>query len=193
MKSINMKEIIEVSKRGISSYHLSKENSGPIEVPVIGMKAVQEGYIDADSVEWVKMEEKDVGNKAKVESGDLILTIRGTSLKAAVANDSVDGYALSNNLIAFTLSKRVIPEVVAAYLNNPIGQRELHKRAGGTLMLTLNKKGLEQVPIPLISFENQEKIANFVQLSRNYRESLTKELELWDKMVESYLVEKMEV
>jgi len=193
LKTINMKEIIEVSKRGISSYHLSKENSGSIEVPVIGMKAVQEGYIDADSIDWVKMEEKDVGNKAKVESGDLILTIRGTSLKAAVANDSVNGYALSNNLIAFTLSNMVIPEVVAAYLNNPIGQRELQKRAGGTTMLTLNKKGLEQVPIPLIPFENQEKIAIFIQLSRDYRESLTKELELWDQMVESYLVEKMEV
>lgn len=167
-----MKEIIEVSKRGISSYHLSKENSGSIEVPVIGMKAVQEGYIDADSIDWVKMEEKDVGNKAKVESGDLILTIRGTSLKAAVANDSVNGYALSNNLIAFTLSNMVIPEVVAAYLNNPIGQRELQKRAGGTTMLTLNKKGLEQVPIPLIPFENQEKIAIFIQLSRDAMKGL---------------------
>ncbi len=193
MNTIELKQLIKISKSGLTSYKLKKADSGSDEINVIGIKDIQNGRINIGNVDVVNMDKEDIRNKDRVQTKDLILSIRGAEFKAAVADESVDGYLLSNNLIALTLSDKIKPEVVAAYLNNPVGQRELHKRAGGSVMSTLNKKRLEEVPIPLISPEDQDKIVKFVQISRDYREALEKERELWDQMVESYIVEKMEV
>jgi restriction endonuclease S subunit len=187
---VKMKKIISASKKGVSSYQLSEEKSGMPDVPVINMRAVQDGYIDPKNVDLVKIDQKFIRDVTKIKSGDLIITCRGTTLKAAVADEFVNDFVLSNNLMAFTLSTEVKPEIIAAYLNGPVGQRELNKMAGGTNMLTLNLKGLEQVLVPLIPASEQDKIVQFIKEAKEYKACLVKELELWEELVDSYLVDK---
>lgn len=189
--NILMKDCIKLVKRGIPAQRLDEKNEGAVEVPIIGVKAVQEGYIDTNSVDWIKIQEIDTVKKATVNKGDLILSLRGSYIKAAVADNSVDGYVISANLIALTLNEKIKPEIVAAYFNGPIGQRELNKRAGGTTMLSLNMERLKEVPVPLKPIEEQEIILRFIKLSSEYRKNLVKELELWDNMRESFIVKKL--
>ena len=189
--NILMKDCIKLVKRGIPAQRLNEENDGATEVPIIGVKAVQEGYIDTNSLDWIKIHEIDAVKKATVNTGDLILSLRGSYIKAAVADSSVDGYAISANLIAFTLKEKIKPGIIAAYLNGPIGQRELNKRAGGTTMLSLNLERLKEVPVPLKPIEEQEKILRFIELSSEYRRNLVKELELWNNMRDSFIVERL--
>ncbi len=188
---IFMEDCIKSVKRGIPTQRLNEENEESIEVPFIGVKAVQEGYVDTENVDWVKIHDKDAIKKATVNTGDLILTLRGSYIKAAVADNSVDGYAISANLIALTLTKKIKPEIVAAYLNGPVGQRELNKRAGGTVMFSLTLGSLKKVPIPVKSIEEQEVLLRFIKLSSEYRMNLVRELELWDNMRESFIVKRL--
>lgn len=187
-----MEDCIKSVKRGISTQRLNEENEESIETPFVGVKAVQqEGYVDNENVDWIKIRDRNTIKKATVTTGDLILTLRGSCIKCAVADSSVDGYAISANLIALTLTEKIKPEIVAAYLNGPVGQRELTKRAGGTTMLSLNLKRLKEVPIPIRSIEEQETILRFIKLSNQYRKNLVKELELWDNMRESFIVKRL--
>lgn len=188
-----MKDCIKLVKRGIPTQYLNDKSEGSTEdvIRVIGVRSIQEGYVDTENIDMVRIQDKGVVKRATVNTGDLILTLRGSSIKAAVADNSVEGYVISANLIALTLTDEIKPEIVSAYLNGPIGQRELNKRAGGTSMLSLNMERLREVPVPLISKEEQENVLRFLELSSEYKRSLVKELELWNNMRDSFVVDRL--
>lgn len=190
---------IKSTKRGIPTQYLNDKYEGSTEgigsndniKRVIGIGSIKEGVIDTNNVDTVRVENGDAVKKATVETGDLILTLRGSSIKAAVADPSVEGYVISANLIAIKLTENVKPEIIATYLNGPIGQSELTKWAGGTCMFSLNLGRLREVLIPIRSMEEQEELIRFLELSRKYKMNLVKELELWDSMTESFIVQRL--
>ncbi|MCD4808223.1 MAG: restriction endonuclease subunit S, partial [Methanococcoides sp.] len=149
-----------VAKNGLSSYYLKKQDKGNKDLPVINVKDIQKGKIDSDSVEHINVHETDALEKAKVSKGDLIVSTTGT-FKAAVADESVEGFAISANLTAITLSDVVKPEIVAAYLNSPMGQKELNMRGGGGSTMRVNKNQLLEVPMPVLPLEKQEELQQF--------------------------------
>lgn len=85
---------------------------------------------------------------------------------------------ISANLIALTLSDQILPEIVAAYLNSPRGQRELEARAGGSAIKGLNTKSLLEVPIPVPPIEQQEALSRYISSAHEYEALIKKELEL---------------
>ena len=168
-------EICTTVKSGLSSYYLKGKIEDAKSVQVINVKDIQDGFIDSSTVEQVPVRETDLLEKSKIKKGDLILSTKGVNLKAAVADESIDGFAISANLTALTLSDEVKPEIVAAYLNSPIGQKELHKRAGGATLKRLNTKSLMELPVPIISLEKQEELHQQIQLTYEYNRSMLEE------------------
>lgn len=192
-RNLLMKDCIKLVKRGIPTQYLKEKYEGSTEeiIRVIGIRSIQEGYIDTDNIDMIRIQDKNIVKKATVNVGDLIITLRGSSIKIAVADSSVDGCAISANLIALTLTENIKPEIVAAYMNGPIGQSELNKRAGGSCMFSLNLERLKEVPIPVKPMEEQEELLQFIELSSEYRRKLVQELELWDNMTNSFITEKL--
>lgn len=177
-------------KVGLSSYYLKKQDKDGKEISLINIKDIQEGRIDSTTVDRILVRETDALEKAKVSTGDLILSTTGT-FKAAVADESIDGFAISANLNAITFSKDVIAEVVAAYLNSPAGQKELNKRAGGGTTVGINKTQLRNVLIPVPTLEVQEDLQEFIGLAQEYSNLLSKEAENWKSIVDAVIVKTL--
>lgn len=178
-------------KSGLSSYYLKNQEKDGKEIFLVNVKDIKDGRIDLNSVDNIKVRETDAIEKARVCEGDLILSTVG-NFKAAVADESVNGFVISANLTAITLSDKVIPEVVAAYLNSPAGQNELNKRAGGGTTVGLNKKQLKNVEIPVAELELQKNLQRFIELGQEYSRLLSEEAEIWNNIVDAIVVEKLD-
>lgn len=174
-------------KRGLSSYY--SKGGGDVTVPVINIKDIQGGKIDAETVDRVSVRKTDLLEKSRIAPGDVIITIKGLGFRAAVADESLAGFAISANLAAVTPSHEIKPEVLAAYLNSPAGQRELLLRAGMGAIRGLNLKSLSEVPIP--SIERQETLSRFLSLAQEYEEILKKELDLRAKVKDGIVSQVM--
>jgi type I restriction enzyme M protein len=185
---ITLYELTTVIKNGLSSYYI---NAGAVTTYLVNVKDIQNGRINADKVEVVKVKETEALDKNRLEKGDLVVTAKGQNFKAAVAMKDVEGYVISANLIALKLNGHVDPELVAAYLNNPLGQREINARAAGGIVKGLNCKGLLEIPIPVPPIEKQKVLVEYLRLINEYSEVLEKEQMLVDRIRNSIISDIM--
>ena len=175
-------------RRGLSSYHLDKGGS---EIPLINVRDVSNGRINAKSVGHIKVKKSTAVTKSQIEAGDIVVTLKGSARRAACATEAVTGYAISANLIAFTLNDEILPELVAAYLNSPHGQAELQSRAAGVAQMALNLKSLMEIPIPVPTLKEQRLLANYLSLAEQHDSLLRREGKLLRMIVNGLIQDKM--
>lgn len=183
-----LSELTAGIKNGLSSYYV---NGGLVTTRLVNVKDVQDGKINADKVELVKVKETDALGRNRLEAGDLVITAKGQNFKAAVAGKDVEGFVISANLIALRLDDRVRPEVVAAYLNSPPGQREINARAAGGIIKGLNAKTLLEIPVPVLPLEKQEALIKYLTLVNDYNLTVDKERMLVNKIRDSIMQDIM--
>ena len=177
-----------VVKRGLSSYYM---HDGDGTVPLITLKHLQAGRIEADTVNEVLVRKTERFEQSQVTPGDIIVTIKGTKFRAAVADESIDGFVISANLIALTPSDKVKPGIVAAYLNSPPGQREMKIRAGGATIKGLTTKSLLEVPVPVPPLDKQEVLCRYLFLTEEYDDLIKREMDLRNKIKEAIIARVM--
>lgn len=170
-----LKELVVGVKRGFSSYYFSPEGSKTF---LINIAAIHDGKVDIDKAEEVRLKETFALEKSRIQPNDVILTIKGSAFKAAVAGPEVQGFVISSNLIAFTLNNEILPEFVASYLNSPEGQNELQSKSVGAAQQSINLKSLMEVTIPILPLEKQKLLAKYFSLAREYFEISKAEQEL---------------
>lgn len=170
-----LKELVTDIKRGLSSYYLQDEGK---MAPLINIRDVSKGTVNTETVAQVKIKETPALKKTRIVPGDIIITVKGSAFKAAVAGLEVRDYIISSNLIAFTINDEILPELVAAYLNSPEGQAQLQARASGIAQKFLNEKALMEMPIPIPPKDKQTQLAIYLSLSRELNFLIEREYEL---------------
>ena len=183
-----MRDLIMSVKRGLSSYYLQKEG---YEIPFINIRDVKNGRINADTVERVHIKETEALVKSRIEPNDVIISIKGTRFKAAIADEPINDYIISANLIAFRLKKDLLPEIVVAYLNSPNGQKKLRAKSAGAVQKSLNLKSLMEIKIPIPDIKNQKLMAKYFLLSKEYTGLIKKEQELRKKINDDIILKCM--
>ena len=183
-KSLTIKtlgEFVKSVKRGLSRY-VQKEG---VEVKFINTTDVKYGRVDVSSVRTVHVNDYAyVLDRARLEPGDVIVCVKGLSFKAALADESCQGFVLSSNLLALKLKEGIFPEIVVGYLNGSKGQKELNARAAGSSMKALNKKSLMAVKLPFPDAKRQESLVEYLALSERYDRLLREEQDLRKKFNE---------
>lgn len=170
-----LKELVFELKHGFSSYYLQSEGK---EVRFINIRDVVNGGINSSTVATAIVKETDTLSKTRIESSDVIVTIKGSAFKAGVASQKENGAVISANLIAFKLTKEILPELVVAYFNSPNGQQELQARSAGIAQKFLSTKSLLDIPIPVPPMEKQKQIVLYLRLSMEYDSLVERERDL---------------
>ena len=175
-------------KRGLSSYYVQQIGN---EVPFINIRDVSDGIIHVETVEHVKIKETGALEKSRIRPKDVILTAKGSAFKAAVASKEIKDYVISANIVAFTLTNEVLPELVVAYLNSTAGQKELHARSAGIAQKALNMRSLMELKIPVPPMHKQKVLAEYLSLSNEYDIFMQREQELRKKIKNKIIQNQM--
>ena len=98
---------------------------------------------------------------------------------------------ISANLIALTLSDKILPEMISAYFNSPVGRNVLQSIARGATIRGLNSRDILDIIIPLPSLSEQESLSHYLTLALEYDDILQKELELRQKLTDAVVLKIM--
>jgi len=158
-------KIAEV-KRGIS---LGDFEEG--EIPLINLSDLDNFYVNLKNAKKINIQEKFI-EKYKVKKGDILISARGTKIKAAIFSDEIETIFSSNLILIRPNCEKIIPEFLAAIFQNDIGKNILNKIQRGKNVINLNPQDVKCLEIPLPEIKTQEKIAN------NYRK-------IHDKLIEA--------
>lgn len=183
-----LRDLVVVVKSGLSSHYAQE---GGVTVPFIKLSDLQKGRINAETVDRISVKETDLLEKSRMAPGDIIFTVKGTNFRGVIADESIRDFMISANMVALTLSDKILPEIVVAYLNSPAGQREIQSRASGGVTRGLSIKSLLEIPIPIPPIEQQKTLSLYLSLAREYEENLIKESELVNKITDAVIAQIM--
>ena len=108
---------LAILERGLSSYYTRNkedlessldDNKNLKLTPIINIKNIQNGEINIDSIDYINLKITNSTINSMIRPGDVILSVRGPTFKAAVATNSVNNYLISNNLILIKLNGKIL-------------------------------------------------------------------------------------
>jgi type I restriction enzyme, S subunit len=188
MNEIKLKELVKKVIRGIQVRPPIDQNVTTIEV--INIKDLQEGRVDVSALEKREIMRGKDPKIASIQQNDLLIAIKGSQLKAAVAGREAEGYPISSNIISFRLdTSKTNPEVVAAYLNGPDGQQKLRTKSRGSTIPSISQTDLLDVTIPLPPLEKQLLFRDYLESVHDYLMALKREEQVI-KDIRSYIIQQ---
>ena len=158
------------------------------EYRIVKLSDVQDGKLRLNDISRYTIE-----NNAKIKmyvlrKGDVILSIRGQTLKVAIIPEDDNKLLLSQNFLGIRCGNNINPEFLKLYLESPIGQYLLSNMMSGTAIATLSRNDVESLEIPLLAIEEQEEIMNMYTSKEKTIEKTIRELkqELYEMKLHSY-------
>ncbi|EJR75570.1 N-6 DNA methylase [Bacillus cereus] len=144
IKSSELDEISTADSTGLHYLMLQNIHEGLIDEKLPNLKNIETRY-----------------EKYCIHDNDLILSKIGSPFKVGLAQVEPGEKILANgNLYFIELDdSKINPVFVKAFLESEIGQAQLSKLAKGSSMMSISIRDLNQLLIPNISREEQEKLA----------------------------------
>lgn len=130
---------------------------------LLQMSDVQNGQVILDNLLPIQGKVTTRIKDAQVQEGDILLSSRGSSIKIAVVPQTTQRLVPSQNLICFRPKEGYNPYFVKAFLESPVGMALLTINQTSSIVSFLNIRDIEDVEIPSLSMEEQERLGNEVK------------------------------
>jgi len=151
---------------GAPLYSTGKMEKDPDGLPLINIKNVTDGTIRIDTCQRLAPGEFKNISRYSVFPKDVVVTCRGSLLKAAVVPDTINSALITSNLIAIRLGDSMLPEFLAIYMNIKEGQRKILTSAtSADMRLVLTVSNVEELKIPVLPINLQKQIIDLIASS----------------------------
>lgn len=118
--------------------------------------------IDGDQLEHHEVVSR-ATDQYKVQTGDLLLSARSTSLKTAIVPAELDGCVINATLIGVRCLPNLLPRLLIAWLDGPEGQAALQAVSqSGTLQMNITVAGLSRILVPVPPMETQRQLVQLL-------------------------------
>jgi type I restriction enzyme M protein len=165
-KTVSLEDYVSIS-RGFNVSTRDESEDG--EVGVIKISNLQDGKVEFDGLVHANVPAKVSVLDYKVEEGDLLLSVRGTTNKVALVEGNVPLAIINPNLVrlrtnvyADNLGKKDAPKFDAdprwlqLFLNTPLVKAQLEQLSTGTTISQIKIQDLKKLQVPLLSMKEQK-------------------------------------
>jgi len=140
----------------------------------LNVKNIQEDEIIYDEDERIRDKSITWYGKYDIQSGDIIMTTKGTTTKVTIVSDDFKPAFISNNLTIIRVKRgRYSPQVLMKYLKSELGKLVLESIATGAGIRVINASKLEGIRIPNYDVETCMKLGERIKASTlEYQKSI---------------------
>lgn len=103
-----------------------------ITARVVGLRDISRRISPLHALEEIQIADSEDAGRSALRPGDVVVTARGSNVRAAVAQRDHDGVLAGANLIVVRLDGAAPPELIAAYLRHPSISSQLLREFVGT-------------------------------------------------------------
>ncbi len=176
---MKLKEISSIRTGAV----LSRLNGSGKEVRAITLKALDaDGCLDCNSFETVVVDVK-AKDDYFAQVGDVLIRLTAPYTATVISEENA-GAVVSSHYAIIRCKESINPWYLFWWLKQ---NRDLfYKEAsGGVLLGTISSNVIAEIPIKVIPFDQQKKIAELIQTSRREKGLVIKLIELRNKLVNS--------
>ncbi|MDT2635824.1 restriction endonuclease subunit S [Enterococcus dongliensis] len=146
-----------------SAKDMSDKENG---VPFLRGSDFSNGYLDSSNANYIRPEKHAELTSGHIQQDDIILAVRGSLGTLGYATQENEGWNINSQLAILRTNKSEISgKFLIQYLLGSKGQKEILSRNTGTALKQLPIKQLKDIPVPVPTLEEQQKIGSlFKQL-----------------------------
>lgn len=170
---INLNKIAEI-KTGLVLSRKKAEAHSPSEhsYKIVSLKSFAEDayYDDAFADEFISTEQ--INEEYKVTQGDILLRLREPNFAVYIDKEYSD-LVYTSLMVRIRVSiDKFDPHFVAHYLNSGAVKRALAPDISGTTIAMIGVASINNLKIPLVNLQTQNKIVKYLNLAREESEIL---------------------
>jgi restriction endonuclease S subunit len=163
------------------------QNKGKLFIRVSNIS--KHGLIDKDQkylgIELYQRLRKDFEPKI----GEILLTKDATPGIAYVLKESIEGI-IAGGILRLKVKEDIAGEYLALYINSIIGQMQIERDAGGSVISHWKPEQIKKLQVPISFKSTQQKIADLVLQSHQARREAKELLEKAKREVEEFIEKK---
>ena len=144
------------------------------EYKIINLGDVQNGEVQIDHLARYNLTTNVNIQKYRALPGDLLISSKGNIIKICVVPHHTEQVLLSINFIGIRVNQsKYNPSFVKYYLESPAGQVFLQNKQVGTSITTLTARDLEEILIPALPLELQDRhTQELIDIEENIKQEL---------------------
>lgn len=188
LAKVKLHEVAEVF-RGKS---ILKKDVKPGKIMVLNISNITDAGIDYSNMDNVDEEERKI-KRYELIDGDMVLSCRGSAIKAGVFQKQKNIVIASANVMVIRPDKqRVLSDYLKIFFESPVGMALIKSFQRGTTIVNINHTDIMEMEIPLLSIEEQkELVEKYEREVAAYRETvakaekrfLTEKEKIYDKLI----------
>ncbi|WP_176546714.1 N-6 DNA methylase [Bacillus pseudomycoides] len=188
VKTLPLKDMAELY-RGYNASPKDEAENG--EYAVLKIADIVNGKIQFD-----ELSKYNIQNNAKIDSNrilnnDVLLSIRGVNRKVAIFQSDREDVLMSQNFVGIRCSNYLLPAFLKLYLESPIAQFYFTNHMAGSTVPNLPIKDVNNLPVPVLSIEEQEEIVRTYEDEAINIAKKIEELERRQRQLKLEVFEKM--
>lgn len=188
----NMKTLSEVAdiKRGLQLSKIDMENNE--KLPIMNThNYIKISDINNDTIEIDKNKTEQINNLAEskissyeLKPNDILISARGTLIKIAIFKESMDKSVFSGNVLLIRVKPNYNPHFLKFYLNSSKGQEIIASMQGGSTITSLNPNKLKEMPVPNITLEEQNILAERIKSNEEiYKQRIDQAKKIYEQNI----------
>ena len=132
-------------------------------IPFISSKNISNDYLDLSDINFISLDEFNGCSKsAKPKYGDILFTRVGSNLGHPVVYESTNDICIFVSLGFLRCKDLINNYYLKHWMNSPNFWQQVRKKVGGSSKFNLNTGWLQEFDVPYRDFEEQQKIAFFL-------------------------------
>ena len=170
---INLSKIAEI-KTGLVLSRKKAEAHSPFEYlyKVVSLKSFNENTLFDSSFADEFISSEKISDEYKVSRGDVLLRLREPNFAVYIDKDYDDLIYTSLMVRIRVKSAKFDPHFVAHYLNSSAVKRALAPDVSGTAIAMIGVASINNLKIPTLNLQTQNKIVKYLNLAREESEIL---------------------
>ena len=193
---VKLNDIAEI-KTGLVLSRKKAEAHSPSEhsYKIVSLKSFAEDaiYDDAFADEFISSEQ--INEEYKVSHGDILLRLREPNFAVYIDKEYSDLIYTSLMVRIRVKSDKFDPHFVAHYLNSSAVKKALAPDISGTAIAMISVASINNLKVPLINLQTQNKIVKYLNLARQESEilqNLAAQKQKYNKSIFENLIKKEE-
>lgn len=143
-------------------------------IPVVKVKDIYSGRIDESNLLLAKPSIEEPYKRSRLNQGDVLITIRGTTGRVAIVPQSLVGANITQDTARLRPNNRVRSAFLFHVLQSKKSQQQVALQTIGQAVKGINIRDVKELIIPVPALPEQEAIANALSDADAYIESLEK-------------------
>lgn len=172
---LRIKDITEVIAGYTFRTAIRNYNGGDMNV-VQAKDILHNNQVNCQNLPKVTIE--NLRSSATLEQNDVLLSCRGAFRAGVLTKNLKNAIGSASLYILRIKSDKVLPEYLSIYLNSNAGQQQIQQILSGTIIKTILRRELENLPVIIPSIQKQKQIIEIYKNWQKREELLNRKITL---------------